>query len=98
MNGANTLTRRVVVEGRVQGVGYRYFARTAALRLGVAGWVRNRADGSVEALLSGPADAVEALIAALRRGPPGARVLSVELVEKDELEVAPPVFEVRATR
>ncbi len=98
MNGANTLRRRVVVEGRVQGVGYRYFARTAALRLGVAGWVRNRADGSVEALLSGPADAVEALIAALRRGPPGARVLSVGLVEKDESEVAPPVFEVRATR
>jgi acylphosphatase len=98
MNGANTLTRRVVVEGRVQGVGYRYFARTAALRLGVAGWVCNRDDGSVEALLFGPAEAVDALIAELRRGPPGAKVLSVELVEKDESEVAPPVFEVRATR
>jgi acylphosphatase len=98
MNDASLLTRRVVVEGRVQGVGYRHFARSAALRLGVAGWARNRDDGSVEALLYGPADAVDALIAELRRGPPGARVLSLEVVETNETEVGPSPFEVRATR
>ena len=98
MKDANLPMRRIVIEGRVQGVGYRYFARGAALRLGVAGWVRNRADGSVEALLSGPTEAVEALIAELRRGPPGASVVSLTLVEADEREVAPPRFEVRATR
>ena len=54
MSEKRTLTRRVVVEGRVQGVGYRDFTRRAAERLGVAGWVRNRRDGAVEALLSGP--------------------------------------------
>src|SRR5271165_489701 len=48
-----TLVRRVVVEGFVQGVGYRDFARHAALRLGVSGWVRNRSDGTVEALIAG---------------------------------------------
>ena len=98
MNDANLLTRRIVVAGRVQGVGFRDFARSAALRLGVAGWVRNRGDGSVEALLSGRAEAVDALIAELRRGPPGARVLSLEVVEIDETEVGPQPFEVRATR
>lgn len=98
MNDANVQMRRIVVEGRVQGVGYRYFVRSAALRLGVAGWVRNRADGSVEALLSGSPEAIEALIAELRRGPPGASVLSLRMVEADETELAPPVFEVRATR
>ncbi len=56
-------------KGYVQGVGYRQFARRAALRLGLSGWVRNRADGTVEALISGPPDAVEAMLAELRRGP-----------------------------
>lgn len=97
MSDENVLIRRVVIEGRVQGIGYRYFARSAARRLGVAGWVRNRSDGSVEALLSGPADAVEALIAELRRGPPGAMVLRFRLAETAETELAPPVFEVRST-
>ena len=98
MSEKRTLTRRVVVEGRVQGVGYRDFTCRAAERLGVAGWVRNRRDGAVEALLAGPADAVEALIAELRRGPLGASVLSLTLVEANETEITPPVFEVRATR
>jgi acylphosphatase len=97
MNEANPPTRRIVIEGRVQGVGYRYFARSAALRLGVAGWVRNRGDGSVEALLSGPAEAVEALIAELERGPRGATVLRIEVVEAAAMEITPRTFEVRAT-
>ena len=75
------LVRRVVVEGFVQGVGYRDFVRRAALRLGVSGWVRNRADGSVEAVMEGaPAD-VEAMLAEMRRGPRGAMVTRLRLAE-----------------
>jgi acylphosphatase len=68
--------------GRVQGVGYRYALRDEALRLGIAGWVRNRADGSVEALLQGDAAALAQLIAWARRGPRLARV--------DEVRDGPP--------
>ena len=75
------LVRRVLVEGFVQGVGYRDFARRAALRLGVSGWVRNRADGTVEALIEGQPAAVEAMLAEMRRGPRGAEVTSLRLVD-----------------
>ncbi len=75
------LVRRVLVEGFVQGVGYRDFARRAALRLGVSGWVRNRADGTVEALIEGQPVAVEAMLAEMRRGPRGAEVTSLRLVD-----------------
>jgi acylphosphatase len=67
-------TRQIRVSGRVQGVGFRYALRDEAQRLGLAGWVRNRADGSVEALLQGGAQAVEALVRWARRGPRAARV------------------------
>jgi acylphosphatase len=63
------LVRSIAVEGVVQGVGYREFTRRAALRLNVSGWVRNRSDGAVEALVRGPPAAVEALIAEMRQGP-----------------------------
>ena len=73
------LTRRLRITGRVQGVGYRQAMCHAAARLGVAGWVRNRADGSVEAVVHGDAQALEAFIAWARRGPPAARVSGVEV-------------------
>ena len=61
--------KRLVIHGRVQGVGYRAWLTAAANRLGVSGWVRNRQDGSVEALLAGETDAIEELARACRRGP-----------------------------
>jgi acylphosphatase len=62
----------------VQGVGYRAWVEHEALRRGLDGWVRNRRDGNVEAVLAGPPDAVTAMVAACRRGPPSARVDAVD--------------------
>jgi acylphosphatase len=70
--------RFYVVRGRVQGVGFRYFVERAAARLSVGGYVRNRADGSVEVLAVGGASQLEKLSQALRKGPPIARVDDVE--------------------
>jgi acylphosphatase len=72
-------TQQIRVRGRVQGVGFREALRAEALRLGVSGWVRNRADGSVEALLQGDDPAVDRLIAWARRGPPLAQVHTVDV-------------------
>ena len=69
----------VVVTGRVQGVGFRYSTVDEARRLGVHGWCRNEADGSVEVEVEGERAAVEALVRFLHRGPPGARVEDVAL-------------------
>ena len=69
--------RYVVIRGRVQGVGYRDFTEREALGRGLAGWVRNRRDGAVEAVLAGPPALVADMIAACRRGPPMARVDAV---------------------
>ncbi len=71
--------RRLVVHGRVQGVGFRASLAWEADRQGISGWVRNRRDGTVEALLCGSDEAVAAMIAWARRGPPGARVDRVEV-------------------
>ncbi|WP_051229489.1 acylphosphatase [Paludibacterium yongneupense] len=68
------LTLRVEIQGRVQGVGYRWWTLEQATARGLAGWVRNREDGSVEALFSGEAAAVEEMVEACRRGPGYARV------------------------
>lgn len=70
---------RLRIEGFVQGIGYRDFAVAAAMRLGLDGWVRNRSDGTVEALVSGPNGAVEDFVGTCMRGPHGARVTNVEL-------------------
>ena len=69
-----TVIRHMVVLGRVQGVGFRAFVEREALRRSLEGWVRNRRDGSVEAVFKGEAAAVAATIEACRRGPLGARV------------------------
>ena len=68
----------VRIAGRVQGVGYRDWLMQEARRNGIAGWVRNRRDGTVEALLAGEQDAVQAVLNACRRGPPAAQVTSIE--------------------
>ena len=68
----------VVVRGRVQGVGFRWFVREEARRLNVAGWVRNRADGCVEVAAEGTNDSIDALRRALEEGPPGATVATVD--------------------
>ena len=70
-------TRQIRVSGRVQGVGYRFALRDEALRLGITGWVRNCADGSVEALLQGDDEAVAQVVAWAQRGPRAARVDAV---------------------
>jgi acylphosphatase len=74
-------TRRLVIRGRVQGVGFRYAMVDAATRFDVTGWVRNRRDGSVEATVQGTAEAVDAMIAWARRGPDAAMVEKVEVSE-----------------
>jgi len=68
----------VIVSGYVQGVGFRYATRTEALRLGLRGWVRNRADGTVEAWFEGPRSALEAALAWCRTGPRWASVTGVQ--------------------
>ena len=69
---------RVTIRGRVQGVGYRGWVEYQAMVHGLEGWVRNRGDGSVEALFAGPASVVADMIASCRRGPSSARVVAVE--------------------
>lgn len=76
-----TVTRRLLVSGRVQGVFYRESMRARAEALGVAGWIRNLRDGRVEALVQGEPQAVSSLIDWARVGPPAARVEAVEVID-----------------
>lgn len=78
---SDKLARRIVIHGRVQGVGFRFAMIDQATLLGVQGWVRNRRDGSVEAHLQGAGAAVDALVAWSRRGPPAARVTEIDLAD-----------------
>lgn len=84
------------IEGAVQGVGYRAFAASEARKLGLSGWVRNRSDGTVEALVCGPTPDVEAFVAACARGPAGACVTHIDL-NKAEPPATAAGFEVRPT-
>jgi acylphosphatase len=81
--GQATRSVRVRIEGRVQGVGYRYWVERTAGRLALAGWVRNRRDGSVEAVFSGPPDRIADMLERCRQGPPAASVNSVTALEED---------------
>ena len=77
---------RVRAEGRVQGVWFRAWTCERAAALGLDGWVRNRADGTVEAVFAGPSDAVDRMVALAGRGPPAAKVARVTATAED----APP--------
>lgn len=80
---SDTVTRHLAIRGRVQGVGYRNYIVYKAGQLGIRGWVRNRADGSVEAVVQGPPQAVEEIIACAKRGPRAAAVEDVTVGEGD---------------
>ncbi|MGV9194430.1 acylphosphatase [Microbacterium sp. MC2] len=71
----------VIVSGEVQGVGYRYTLRMVAREAGVAGWVRNRRDGTVEAELEGPETQVDEVLAWMAEGPPGSRVTGAQVTD-----------------
>ncbi|MGY4645803.1 acylphosphatase [Cellulomonas sp. URHB0016] len=88
-----TTRRRLVLHGMVQGVGFRWSMAREADRRGAHGWVRNRDDGSVEAVLEGEQDVVDALVLWARRGPAGAAVTDVE--EHDEPPEHLRAFEIR---
>jgi acylphosphatase len=79
---AGRRTVRVRIEGGVQGVGYRYWTERVAAELRLTGWVRNRRDGSVEALFAGTADDVAQMLERCKDGPRAARVTAVEIVEE----------------
>lgn len=90
-----SVSRLLRIHGRVQGVYYRKSMTEVAQRLGVQGWVRNRLDGSVEALATGPAAAVQALTEWAHKGPPAARVDRVDVAEAAPCEM--PGFAQRET-
>ena len=87
-------TRHLRVTGRVQGVSYRAWTQATARALGLRGWVRNEADGSVRALLQGPPEAVAQMITAMQDGPSGARVDGVTDAPATDPQI-PEGFEVR---
>jgi acylphosphatase len=97
MQGESELrTVRVRIAGWVQGVGFRYWTEETARELELAGWVRNRRDGSVEALFSGAADVVDEMLRRCHEGPHAAQVTSVEMLEEggdapDSFEMLPTV-------
>ena len=96
MSADGVITLKLRIAGSVQSVGYRAFVAAEARGLGLNGWVRNRSDGTVEALVSGPRGTVEDFVAACARGPSGAHVRNIE---RSEAEAAPePGFQMRQTQ
>ena len=79
MSTDSSVSRRFIVHGRVQGVGFRYAASRTARKLKLTGWVRNQPDGSVEIVAEGPASSIKKFETWLESGPPGARVSRVEV-------------------
>ena len=90
------MSRQIRVFGHVQGVGFRAALQHEARKLGVTGWVRNRTDGSVEALVQGSPEAVDAIIGWARHGPPGCRVRDFQAADAGQ-EEARAGFELRPT-
>jgi acylphosphatase len=88
------MVKHLIIHGRVQGVGFRDAMRWEAERLGVTGWVRNRRDGTVEAVVAGRADEVAAIVHWAHRGPPAAKVTEVVIAETSGVFAA---FEWRPT-
>jgi acylphosphatase len=95
MTSGNLKRIRVAIEGRVQGVGFRYWTQLTAQGLALDGWVRNRRDASVEAVFQGDAVLVDRMVAACRSGPPGARV--ERIVSSEWSEQVPAGFEILPT-
>lgn len=93
----SSLAWRLIVSGHVQGVGYREWTRREAAARGLAGWVRNRRDGTVEAVIAGDAAALAAMRAAMQRGPTFAKVAAIQQSDADPAD-APMPFEIRPTR
>lgn len=75
------IAKHLIITGRVQGVGYRAWFASRARKTGLAGWVRNRTDGTVEAVISGDADTIEPFLAECRKGPLAARVDGIEATD-----------------
>ena len=78
-------TSHLIIRGRVQGVGFRAYLRREAQRHNVVGWVRNRSDGSVEAVIQGTPEAIQAVVDWAHRGPPSARVTDVHVTDGEGL-------------
>ncbi|HFC04757.1 MAG TPA: acylphosphatase [Rhizobiales bacterium] len=95
MNSADRKCIRVVISGRVQGVGYRYWMMQAAGRFGITGWVRNRYRGDVEAIVCGRTENINLLLQACRKGPTFANVTEVEVLEQVDGQYSS--FEARPT-
>ena len=79
-----TIAKHLTIRGRVQGVGFRQYMEYKARQFQITGWVRNRAGGSVEAVVSGTPEAVQAMLARARHGPPAAKVTAVEVSDSSE--------------
>jgi acylphosphatase len=95
MSSAAVVRESYVVTGRVQGVGFRWFTRQLASRLGVGGWVANEPDGSVTGEVEGRPNRVEEFLAELRQGPPGSEVSDVQHQPVDALANGVATFEIR---